>query len=155
MANLQNAAAGAGGLSPYIAVRDAAAAIAFYKQAFKADELFRLVDPVSGKIGHAELLIGNSVLMISDEYPDFGALSPDSIGGTPAKLHVDVPDAAVVVQSALVAGATLLRKLELQFHGCKQALIADPFGYSWFISEKVEDVTPTQMQARWDSMCAG
>jgi PhnB protein len=140
-------------VSPYIAVRDAAAAIEFYVTAFDATELFRLVDPVSGKIGHAELAIGKGVLMISDEYPDFGALSPDSIGGTPVKLHIDVTDAARVVQSASAAGGTVLRKLEQQFYGCKQALIADPFGYSWFVSQKIEDVPPSLMQERWDEVC--
>lgn len=152
MTKMNQAAAGAGGLSPYIAVRDAAAAIEFYKLAFGAEELFRLVDPASGKIGHAEIHIGKGLLMISDEYPDFGALSPDSIGGSAVKLHIDVENAAHVLRSAEAAGATVLRKLELQFHGCKQALIADPFGYSWFVSELVEEVTPVEMQARWSKM---
>lgn len=152
MTTTDQQAAGSGGLSPYIAVRDAKAAIEFYKRAFGAEELFRLVDPASGKIGHAELRISKGLLMISDEYPDFGALSPDSIGGSAVKLHVDVEDAQRVVQAAESAGATVLRKLELQFHGCKQALLADPFGYSWFVSEKVEDVSPAEMQARWNRM---
>lgn len=145
-------AAGAGGLSPYITVGDAAAAIEFYISAFGAEELFRLVDPVSGKIGHAELRIGAGLLMLSDEYPDFGALSPDSIGGAAVKLHLDVKDAEKMVRAAALAGGTVLRKLEMQFHGCRQALVADPFGYSWFISENVEEVSPSEMQKRWDTM---
>jgi uncharacterized glyoxalase superfamily protein PhnB len=149
---MHQVAAGAGGLSPYIAVGDANAAIEFYKRAFGAEELFRLVDPASGKIGHAELRVGGGLLMISDEYPGFGALSPDSIGGSAVKLHIDVENAQQVVQSAEAAGATVLRKLELQFHGCKQALLADPFGYSWFVSELVEQVSPTEMQARWNKI---
>ena len=152
MAKLKTKAAGALGLSPYIAVRDAQAAIAFYIQAFGAEELFRLVDPASGKIGHAELAIGGGTLMISDEYPDFGALSPDSLGGSSTKLHLDVVDAEAVVKAAEAAGGTVLRKLEMQFHGCKQAMVADPFGYSWFISQKADDVSPKDMQARWDAM---
>lgn len=150
MPTVDNMAAGAGRLSPYIAVRDADAAIAFYARAFGAEELFRLVDPVSGKIGHAEILIQGCLVMISDEYPDFGALSPDSIGGSAVKFHLDVSDADLAVQTAEAAGATILRKLELQFHGCRQALVADPFGYSWFVSEKVEEVSPAEMQARWN-----
>lgn len=146
------AAAGAGGLIPYIAVRDASAAIAFYKTAFGAKELFRLVDPASGKIGHAELQIGNGLLMLSDEYPDFGAVAPDAVGGTPVKLHLDVGDAEAVFAAALKSGATQLRKLEQQFHGCRQGMLADPFGYSWFISEKTEEVSPAEMQKRWDAM---
>lgn len=147
-----DAAAGAGGLVPYIAVRDARAAIEFYKKAFGAVEVFRLVDPQSGKIGHAEIRIGKCLLMICDEYPDFGAVSPDTLGGTTLKLHLDVADAAAALAAALRHGATELRKLEIQFHGCKQALVADPFGYSWFISEKVEEVSPRVMQERWDQM---
>ncbi len=151
----KNAAAGAGGLCPYIAVRDAKAAIDFYVKAFGARELFRLADPADGRIGHAELGVGDSILMISDEYPDFGARSPESIGGSPVKLHLDVADLDRVYKAALAAGASVLRKPETQFHGCRQALIADPFGYSWFISEKVEDVSPDEMQARWDRMTGG
>jgi PhnB protein len=147
-------AAGAGGLCAYIAVRGASKAIEFYKKAFGAEELFRLVDPSSSKIGHAEVRIGNSILMIADEYPDFGAVSPDSIGGSPAKLHIDVSDAEKVFSTATSAGATVLRKLEMQFYGCKQGLLADPFGYSWFVSQKIEDVSPTEMQRRWDTMGA-
>jgi PhnB protein len=155
MAKSQKSAAGAGGLSPYIAVRGAAEAIEFYKKAFGAEELFRLVDPSSGKIGHAELKIGNGLLMISDEYPDFGALSPDSVGGSSTKLHIDVSDAEKTVGSAKAAGATVLRKLELQFYGAKQALLADPFGYSWFISQSVEMVSASEMQDRWNKMGNG
>jgi PhnB protein len=149
------AAAGAGGLCAYIAVRNAAKAIAFYRDAFSAEELFRLVDPQSGKIGHAEMRVGNSILMIADEYPDFGAVAPDTVGGSPVKLHIDVADADKVFASATLAGASVLRKMELQFHGCKQGLLADPFGYSWFVSEKVEDVSPKEMQKRWDEMGNG
>ncbi|MFN0191310.1 MAG: VOC family protein [Aestuariivirga sp.] len=148
----RKAAAGSGGLCPYIAVRDAAAAIEFYKQAFGAKELFRLVDPASGKIGHAELALGKGILMLSDEYPDFGALSPDSVGGSPVKLHLDVMDAEVAFAAAIKAGAIVVRKLELQFHGCKQGLVADPFGFTWFISEEVEDTPPSEMQKRWNEM---
>lgn len=148
----KNAAAGAGGLAPYIVVKDARAAIDFYTGAFGATELFRLVDPQSDKIGHAELRVGKGILMLADEYPDFGAVAPQTLGGTTVKLHLDVPDAAAVLASALKLGATELRKLELQFHDCRQALVADPFGYGWFISEKVEEVAPAKMQQRWDDM---
>jgi PhnB protein len=155
MSDTPKAAAGAGGLCPYIAVRNASKAIAFYKAAFGAEELFRLVDPASGKVGHAELRVGNGILMVSDEYPDFGAVSPESLGGSPAKLHIDVADCEEVFTAATRAGATVLRKLELQFHGCKQGLLADPFGYSWFVSQKINNVSPTEMQKRWDAMGNG
>lgn len=152
MVSKQTVAAGSGGLTAYIAVRDARAAIDFYYKAFGAIELFRLIDPTSGRIGHAELRIGNGLLMLSDEYPDFGAISPDTLGGAAVKLHIDTTDADQMFANALKSGATQLRKLELQFHGCKQGLVADPFGYSWFISQKKQDVTPAEMQKRWDKM---
>lgn len=155
MPKTEDPATGAKGLSPYIVVRDARAAIAFYQHAFGAEEVFRLVDPLSGKIGHAELRLGRGLLMMSDEYPDFGALSPDSLGGSAVKLHLDVRDAHQVVEAARTAGATVLRKLEQQFHGCKQALLADPFGHSWFVSETVETVSPAEMQARWNTLGHG
>ena len=149
------AAAGHLGLTPYITVRDAAAAIKFYKKAFGATELFRLNEPGGKRIGHAELAVSGGLLMLSDAFPDFGALAPEALGGSPVKLHLDVKDAEAVFASAVKAGATVLRKLELQFHGCKQGLLADPFGHSWFVSEKVEEVTPQDMQRRWDAMAAG
>lgn len=152
MGNKQAVAAGSGSVSAHIAVRDARGAIDFYRKAFGAKELYRLIDPASGRIGHAELRIGNGLLMLSDEYPDFGAISPDTLGGATVKLHIDTADAEQMFANALKAGATQLRKLELQFHGCKQGLVADPFGYSWFISQKQEDVTPAEMQKRWNDM---
>lgn len=155
MDNPLHAAAGAGGLTPYITVRGAAAAIDFYRKAFGAAELFRLVDPVSGKIGHCEMRIGKGLLMLSDEYPDFGAVSPETLGGTTVKLHIDVEDAEAVLREAIAAGGTLLRKLEMQFYGCKQALVADPFGYGWFVSQSTETVSPFEMQERWNAMAKG
>ena len=152
MAKTKAVAAGSGGITANIAVRDARAAIDFYCKAFGAVELFRLIDPTSDRIGHAELRIGNGLLMLSDEYPDFGAISPDALGGTAVKLHIDTADADQMFANALKAGATQLRKPELQFHGCKQGLVADPFGYSWFISQKQQDVTPAEMQKRWNKM---
>jgi PhnB protein len=142
----------AGSLTPYIAVRNAAEAIRFYIEAFGAVELFRLVDPSNGRIGHAELRVGSGLLMLSDESEQFGARSPETLGGSPVRLHLDVPDAAAAFARALRRGATEVRKLELQFYGYRQGLVADPFGYTWFIGEKVEDVSPAEMQKRWSDM---
>jgi uncharacterized glyoxalase superfamily protein PhnB len=136
---------------PYITVRGAAEAIAFYSAAFGAVEDFRLVDPADGRIGHAELLIGGSRLMLSDEYPDFGALSPDSLGGTPVKLHMQVADADAAVARASAAGATVLRPPTDQFFGERSAMLADPFGHGWVLSQHVETLTGAQMQARWNA----
>ena len=136
-------------LWPYLVAKNCARAIEFYKQAFGAMEDFRLIEK-SGKVGHAELRVGEAHFMIADEYPDFGALSPASVGGCPVKLHLYVSDADAVVARAIEAGATIVRPLRNEFYGHRTAMLLDPFGYSWVISSKVEDVTPAEMQARWD-----
>lgn len=135
-------------LTPYIGVKDAAKALAFYHAAFGATELFRLTDP-SGRIGHAEVAIGASLLMLSDEYPDFGALSPPSLGGTPVTLHLYVADADATVARAVEHGATVLRPVEDQFYGDRSGMIADPFGHKWMIATRKEAVSPEEMQRRW------
>ena len=139
-------------MSPYLAVRGAQAAIDFYTKAFGATLDFKLVDPGDGRIGHAEMLIGTSRLFIADEYPDFGAISPDTLGGSPVKFHLSVTDCDAFVAHALSHGATVLRPAKLEFYGERSALLADPFGYSWFVGSKVEDVSPQEMQRRWNEM---
>ena len=112
-------------LSPRLIVRGAASAIAWYTEVLGAEEDFRLTEP-SGKVGHAELKLGGGRLALADEYPDFGALAPDSIGGTPLALHLYVTDADAVVNRALAAGATLLRPLSDEFYGDRCASLLDP-----------------------------
>jgi PhnB protein len=141
-------------LCPYIVVKGAKEAIDFYVKAFGAVVDFTLVDPTDGRIGHAELLFGQTHLFIADEYPDFGAVGPDSIGGSPVKLHLAVDDADAFVAHAVAHGATILRPVKLEFYGDRSGLLADPFGYSWFIASKVEDVSPSEMQRRWNAMVA-
>lgn len=141
----------AAALSPYIAVSDAAAAITFYVDALGAEERFRLVDPTDGRIGHAQLDFGDASLMISDEYPDFGALSPGAVGGTPVKLHLYVDDVDAVFAAAIERGAMELRPVKGQFHGDRSGMLVDPFGHMWFIATKGEIVTPEEMQARWSA----
>ncbi len=143
-----------GALSPYLTVNGAAAAIDFYRAAFGAVELFRLTGP-DGRIGHAELRIGDAIVMLSDEWPDFGALSPPSIGGSPVKLHLYVDDCDAVVARAVAAGATLMRPVTDQFYGDRSGMIADPFGHSWFVATLKEQVAPQEMQRRWDAAMAG
>ncbi|HEX6015726.1 MAG TPA: VOC family protein [Geminicoccaceae bacterium] len=139
-----------GSLTPFLTVKNAEAAIAFYREAFGAVELFRLSEP-SGKIGHAELRIGDALLLLNDEYPDFGALSPVAIGGSPVKLHLYVEDVDAVVARAVAAGATLLRPVKDGFYdGDRSGLVADPSGHAWFIATRKEEVTPAEMQRRWD-----
>src|SRR5689334_1683284 len=122
-------------LTPYLVVRDAANAIAFYKKVLGAQELFRLSEP-SGKIGHAELELGAGRFMIADEYPDFGALGPVSVGGTPVSLHLYVNDVDAVVERAVQSGATILRPPKDEFFGDRTATISDPFGHRWQIATK-------------------
>jgi len=140
------------GLSPYLAIKGAQEAIDFYIQALGAQVDFKLVDPADGRIGHAELLFGNSRLFIADEYPDFGAVSPDTLGGSPVKFHLEVDDADAFVEHAVRHGASVLRPVKLEFYGYRSGLLADPFGYSWFVASKVEDVSAAEMQRRWDAM---
>lgn len=140
-------------LSPYLIVKDANAAIAFYVAAFGAKEIYRLSEP-SGKVGHAELEIGRSRFSLADEYPDFGALSPVSIGGTPITLHVYVPDADASLARAVKAGATVLRPLKDEFFGDRICMISDPFGHKWRLATHKEDVSPAEMQKRMNAAFA-
>ena len=138
----------------HLVVHDAAGALAFYTRAFGARELYRLTEP-SGKIGHAEIVIGSSRVMLADEYPDFGAISAAAIGGSPIKLLIYVADVDAVMRQALAAGATELRPVKNQFHGDRSGLVLDPFGLSWTIATHVEDVTPDEMQRRFSAALAG
>ena len=114
--------AGYSAVTPHLVAKDAAAALDFYGRAFGAIERYRLVEP-SGKIGHAEFTIADAVVMIADEYPDFGALSPAAFGGSPIKLLVYVDDCDAVVRTAVEAGATLLRPVKDQFHGDRSGMV--------------------------------
>jgi PhnB protein len=136
-------------LSLYICVAGASDAIDFYRAAFGAKELSRLAEP-DGKIGHAELQIGNTVLKISDEYPDYGALSPQTIGGSSVKIHLDVIDVDAFAERAIKAGATLVRPIEDQFYGDRSGQIRDPFGYTWIVSTHQKDVSIEDMQKEFD-----
>lgn len=141
-------------LRAHATVHDAKAAIAFYIKAFGAVELFRLVEP-AGRVGHAEIQIGDSVLMLNDEYPDFGAKSPASVGGSPVAFHIQVPDADAAVARALKAGATAVRPVQDEFYGDRMGMVACPFGYRWALSTPKEKVSPAEMQKRWTRMLEG
>lgn len=141
-------------LRAHATVHDAKAAIAFYIRAFGAVELFRLVEP-AGRVGHAEIQIGDSVLMLNDEYPDFGAKSPASVGGSPVAFHIQVPDADAAVARALKAGATAVRPVQDEFYGDRMGMVACPFGYRWALSTPKENVSPAEMQKRWTRMLEG
>jgi PhnB protein len=133
--------------TPYIICRGAAKAIEFYKQAFGATELMRLAAP-DGKIGHAEILIGDSPIMLADEHPEMGAKSPLSIGGTAVGILLYVPDVDAVFQRAVAAGATVERPVEDKFYGDRMGGVIDPFGHKWYIGTHKEDVSPEEIARR-------
>lgn len=138
-------------LSPYLVVSGAARAIEFYTKALGAQELFRLVEP-GGRVGHAELTLCGTRFSLSDEYPDFGALGPVRVGGTPVTLHLYVEDVDAVLARAIEAGALLLRPLKDEFFGDRVAMIADPFGHKWMLATRQEEISPAEMQRRMDAL---
>lgn len=134
-------------VTPYLIIKNAAAALDFYVRALGAIELFRIEGP--GKsVGHAEIKIGNSILMFSDEHPDLGFKSPTSYGGSPVGFMVYVPDVDAQFQKALDAGAKAIRPIANQFYGDRNGIIEDPFGHQWTLSTHVEDVPPEEMNRR-------
>ncbi|HZQ69830.1 MAG TPA: VOC family protein [Terriglobales bacterium] len=138
-------------VTPYLVFSDASRAIAFYKRAFGAVERFRLSEP-SGKIAHAEIMIGGSVIKLSDEYPEYGLRSPGSIGGSPVRLHLYVKDVDAVAARAIEAGAKVVRPVQDQFYGDRSGHFADPFGYTWSVATHKEDVPPEEIQRRFREM---
>jgi PhnB protein len=138
-------------VTPYLVVDGAAAAIDFYKKAFGAVEVMRMPAP-GGKIGHAEIRIGDSHVMLADEHPEQGHRGPKSIGGTPVGIMIYVEDVDSVFAAALAAGATETRPLENQFYGDRSGSITDPFGHNWMIATHIEDVTPDEMERRMKEM---
>lgn len=136
-------------LTPYLVCRDAASAIDFYARAFGATERFRMTDPGDGRLGHAELDFGTTPMMLSDEYPDFGAISPDTLGGTAVTLHLAVADVDAATARAAAAGATILRQPATQSFGERVAALVDPYGHRWLLSQTVETLSPEDMQRRW------
>jgi uncharacterized glyoxalase superfamily protein PhnB len=138
---------------PYLRIRGASEAIAFYKQAFDAVELFRLTEP-GGRVGHAELRFGDVTIMLSDEYPELGIQGPQTVGGTTFAMHLHVDSADACIEQAVNAGATVVRKAENQMHGERSGMIRDPFGHEWLIGEHIEDVSPEEMQRRFNAWVA-
>ncbi len=134
-------------VTPYLIVDGAADAIDFYKSVLGATERMRMDGP-EGKIGHAELEIGNSVIMLADEHPEVNARGPRSIGGTPVSLHMYVEDVDSVFGRAIEAGATPLRPVEDQFYGDRLGSFEDPFGHHWNVATHVEDVSAEEMSTR-------
>jgi PhnB protein len=138
-------------VTPYLIVNDAAAAINFYKRAFGAIETFRLPGP-DGRIGHAEMLIGDSPIMLADEAPQMGARSAKTIGGSPISIMLYVENVDEQYPKAIAAGGKELRQLTNQFYGDRSGTLEDPFGITWTIGTHVEDVSPEELQKRMAAM---
>lgn len=141
-------------LCPYLCVDGADAAIAFYCDVLGGTERFRLGAP-EGKVGHAEIQLGDSVLMLSDEWPDMGIRGPGAFGGTAVTLSVYVEDVDAIVAAAVERGATVVRPVEDQFYGDRSGQILDPWGHRWSIATHVEDVPPDEMARRAAAMMSG
>lgn len=137
-------------ITPYLALSDANAAIEFYKKALGATELFRMPAP-DGKVGHAELQIGDSRIMVSSEYPEFGAQSAKTLGGTPIGLCIYVENVDALAERFVAAGGKVVRPVETQFYGDRSGQFLDPEGYKWTLATHVEDVSPEEMQRRMAS----
>ena len=138
-------------LTPYLIVKGGADAIEFYKKAFGAEERLRIPAP-DGKIGHAELEIGDSVLMIADEFPEMNALSPQTLGGTPVSFCIYVEDVDADFPKAIAAGGKETRPIKDQFYGDRSGTLEDPFGHTWTIATRVENVSPEEMLRRAQDM---
>ena len=138
----------------YLCVDNAVEAIAFYENAFGATEKMRLVEP-GGRIGHAELDFDGTTVMLADEFPEIGVKSPPSIGGSPVTIYLQVDDADAVVGRAAQAGATIEMPPTDMFYGERMAVLQDPFGHRWNIGHTIEDVSPDEMQRRYNEMVEG
>ena len=141
-------------VTPYLCVDGADAAIDFYTNVFGAKERMRMPAP-EGKVGHAELELGNALIMLSDEMPDFGNKSPKTVGGTPVILSLYVEDVDGVFGKAIEAGATAIREPEDQFYGDRAGQFEDPFGHRWSVATHVEDVPPEEMEKRASEAMGG
>ncbi|MBX3126259.1 MAG: VOC family protein [Polyangiaceae bacterium] len=138
-------------LFAYLRVKNASGAIEFYRRAFGAEEKFRLVEP-GGRIGHAELTFGSYTLMLSEEFPEFGLVGPETIGGTTMSIHLHVDDCDAMLAKAVAEGATLLRPASDAFYGERSGTVRDPFGHEWMIGHELEQVSPEEMQRRYDEL---
>lgn len=134
-------------VTPYLIIRGAAKAIEFYKRAFGAREITRMAQP-DGKVGHAELQIGDSRIMLADEFPERNIRGPESLGGTPVMIHLYVEDVDAMARQALAAGAKELRPVADQFYGDRSGMFADPFGHQWNISTHKEDLSAEEIRKR-------
>ena len=135
------------GATPYLIIKGAARALEFYKRAFGAIEIMRMEGP-GGVSGHAEIKIGEAIIMLSDEVPNMGARSPQALGGTPVSIYIYVPDVDALAHRATEVGAKVLRPVANQFYGYRSVAFEDPFGHWWGFATHIEDVAPEEMKKR-------
>ena len=140
-------------VTPHLVCKGAAQAIEFYKKAFGAEERVRLDTPDGKKVLHASLRIGDSAIMLADEFPDWGSVGPETLKGTPVVIHLYVKDADSVFDQAVKAGATVKMPLEDMFWGDRYGQLRDPFGHSWSIATHVRDVSLEEMEQAAKAMC--
>ena len=134
-------------VTPYLIIKGAADAIEFYKRAFGATELLRFPTP-DGKVGHAEIKIGDSPIMLADEYPDMGYKGPQTLGGSPVSIMIYVEDVDTIFNQAVAEGATIKEALQDKFYGDRMGTVIDPFGHRWHIATHKEDVSMEEMERR-------
>jgi PhnB protein len=145
--------AGSHAVTPYLSIRGAAQALEFYSMAFGAKEMLRFPGP-DGKLGHAEIKIGDSRIMLADEYPEMNILSPQSRGGTTVSLYIYVSNADATVERAVAAGAKILRPVADQFYGDRTGTIEDPFGHMWHVGTHKEDLSKAELRKRGEQAMA-
>ena len=141
-------------VAPYLAVKDGVKALAFYKKAFGAIETYKLLVP-DGRLGHAEIRLGDSLIMLSDEFPEYGAKAPPTLGGSPVSIHLYVDDVDAFFKRALAAGAKERKPVTDQFYGDRSGQLEDPFGHLWWVATHKEDVSPEELQKRVRAMFSG
>lgn len=145
-ANVKPIPDGYEGITPYLICRNAEAAIEFYKRAFGAVELFRIGQP--GMVGHAEMKLGSAIFMLADEFPEMGAVSPETVGGSPVSLYIYVEDVDSFTEKAVAEGLEVLKPISNQFYGDRSGHFKDPFGHLWGFATHMEDLTPEELNER-------
>ena len=153
MASVPNIPAGYHTVTPYLGVRDAVAAVDFYRRAFGAELVLKLTMP-DGKYAHAEIKIGDSHIMMAEENPEWGNKSPATLGGSPVSFMVYMPDVDAAFARALAAGCTQVRPIEDQFYGDRTGTLKDPYGFQWSLGTHIEDVSEAECQKRMEAMFA-
>jgi PhnB protein len=138
-------------VTPYLAIKNAAKALEFYQRAFGATEVYKLLMP-DGRLGHAEIRIDDSIIMIADEFPEHGGKSPETLGGTPVSIHLYVENADAFFKKAVAAGAKERKPVMDQFYGDRSGQLEDPFGHLWWVATHKEDIAPEELQKRVEAI---